>query len=196
MKKITFIVLFICLVACKNNIDYYSLPLYSSNNILTAVIEIPSGTNKKYEYNNTSKAFEIDQKNGIDRVVQYLPYLGNYGYFPSTYSDPKKGGDGDALDVLVLSESVTTGSVVEVIPIGVLKLIDDGELDYKIISIPADPSKQIIKVNSFSEFSQKYPEVKKIIELWFLNYNKDDEAKIKGWGDEVEALNEIKSNIK
>tara|TARA_B110000091_G_scaffold103956_1_gene112941 strand:+ start:17899 stop:18489 length:591 start_codon:yes stop_codon:yes gene_type:complete len=196
MKKITFIVLFICLVACKNNINYYSLPLYSSNNILTAVIEIPSGTNKKYEYNNTSKAFEIDQKNGIDRVVQYLPYLGNYGYFPSTYSDPKKGGDGDALDVLVLSESVTTGSVVEVIPIGVLKLIDDGELDYKIISIPADPSKQIIKVNSFSEFSQKYPEVKKIIELWFLNYNKDDEAKIKGWGDEVEALNEIKSNIK
>mgnify|MGYP006075300567 FL=1 len=196
MKKITFIVLFICLVACKNNINYYSLPLYSSNNILTAVIEIPSGTNKKYEYNNTSKAFEIDQKNGIDRVVQYLPYLGNYGYFPSTYSDPKKGGDGDALDVLVLSESVTTASVVEVIPIGVLKLIDDGELDYKIISIPADPSKQIIKVNSFSEFSQKYPEVKKIIELWFLNYNKDDEAKIKGWGDEVEALNEIKSNIK
>ena len=156
MKKITFLVIISCLVACKNNIDYYSLPLYSSNNILTAVIEIPSGTNKKYEYNNTSKAFEIDQKNGIDRVVQYLPYLGNYGYFPSTYSDPKKGGDGDALDVLVLSESVTTASVVEVIPIGVLKLIDDGELDYKIISIPADPSKQIIKVNSFSEFSQKY----------------------------------------
>ena len=196
MKKITFLVIISCLVACKNNIDYYSLPLYSSNNILTAVIEIPSGTNKKYEYNNTSKAFEIDQKNGIDRVVQYLPYLGNYGYFPSTYSDPKKGGDGDALDVLVLSESVTTASVVEVIPIGVLKLIDDGELDYKILSIPADPSKQIIKVNSFSEFSQKYPEVKKIIELWFLNYNKDDEAKIKGWGDEVDALNEIKSNIK
>lgn len=185
-----------CFLSCEKKIDYYHLPLYSSNNILNVVIEIPAGSNKKYEYNKISNSFEIDKKDGKDRVVQYLPYVGNYGYFPSTYSDPKKGGDGDALDVLVLSESVISGSVLEVIPIAVLKLIDDGESDYKIIAIPTDVSKQIIKVKSFTDFSQNYPEVKQIIEFWFLNYNKDDEAKIEGWGDEKAALKEIESSIK
>ena len=92
----------------------------------------------------------------------------------------------------MLSESVATGSVVEVIPIAVLKLIDDGELDYKIIAIPKDVSKQIISLSSYVNLSQNYPEVKQMIELWFLNYNKDDPAKIEGWGDEKKALEELK----
>lgn len=196
MKITTLIFVAFCLFSCEKKIDYYHLPLYSKNNVLNVVIEIPAGTNKKFEYNPISKQFEIDKKNGKDRVVQYLPYLGNYGYFPSTYSNPEKGGDGDALDVLVLSESVETGTVLEVIPIAVLKLKDDGELDYKIIVIPVNDSKQIIKVKSFADFSRKHPEVKRIIELWFLNYNKDDVASIEGWGDEKEALNEIESSIK
>lgn len=90
------------------------LPLYSSNGVLNVFIEIPGGTNKKFEYNVGSNTFEIDQKDGKDRVVNYLPYLVNYGYFPSTYSDPEKGGDGDAIDVLLISECIPTGSVIEV----------------------------------------------------------------------------------
>lgn len=195
MKKITLIFVAFCLLSCEKKVDYYHLPLYSTNNILNVVIEIPAGTNKKFEYNKITNTFEVDQKNGKDRVVQYLPYLGNYGYFPSTYSDPNKGGDGDALDVLVLSESVSTGTVLEVMPIAVLKLVDDGELDYKIIAIPVDETKQIIKAGTYTELSQNYPEVQQMIEFWFLNYNKDDEAKIEGWGNEKEALNEIKSSV-
>ena len=179
--------------SCKKK-NYYHISLHSSSGHLNAVIEIPAGTNKKVEYRKDTETFEVDKANGKERIIQYLPYLGNYGFIPNTYSDPEKGGDGDALDVLVLSESLSTGSVIEIIPIAILKLIDDGELDAKIIAIPADKSKQVIKVNSYNEFSQKYPEVKLIIEYWFLNYNKDDIAKIEGWGDQKEAIEEIDKN--
>lgn len=186
----------IMLLSCDKKVDYYNLPLLSANGNYQAVIEIPSGTNKKYEYNNITKKFEIDKKNGIDRVIQFLPYVGNYGYIPSTFSDPKKGGDGDALDVLVLSESLDIGTVIEIKPIAVLKLLDEGEIDYKIIAIPADVSKQTIKVNTFDKFLQQFSGAKSIIELWFLNYNKDDLAVIEGWGNEEDAVNEINKNKK
>ncbi|MGB5666047.1 MAG: inorganic diphosphatase [Maribacter sp.] len=187
--------LVLLIFSCKKNVDYYDLPLLSSSDNYQVVIEIPAGTNKKIEFNKEKKAFEVDQKNGKDRVVKFLPYIGNYGFFPSTYSDIKLGGDGDALDVLVLSENVSTGSVIEVIPIAMLKLIDDGELDYKVIAIPLDENKQIIKAVSFVELSENYQSIMKIIELWFLNYNKDDEARIDGWVNEKEAIKEINSNL-
>ncbi|SDR75094.1 inorganic pyrophosphatase [Formosa sp. Hel1_31_208] len=183
------------ILSCNSNVDYYHLPTFSSNKQINAIVEIPAGTNKKFEYNKTTHTFEIDQKNGLDRIVQFLPYIGNYGYIPSTYSDPKKGGDGDALDVLVLSESLPTGSVVEIIPIAMLKLIDDGELDYKIIAVPFNKADQVIKATNYKQFDEKHPQIKKIIELWFLNYNKDDEARIDGWANEKEAIKEINSNL-
>jgi inorganic pyrophosphatase len=166
---------------------------FSDRNHLNAIIEIPAGTNKKFEYNNTTKSFEIDKKEGQDRVVAFLPYLGNYGFIPSTFSDPKKGGDGDALDVLVLSESVQTGVIIETIPIAILRLIDDGEIDDKIIAIPSNSKTQIISAKNYKQLSQNYPEIKLMIELWFLNYNKSDEVKIESWGTELEALEEIQN---
>ena len=193
-KNLLFIFLIILLFSCKNKADFYSVSLLSNNGNYNAVIEIPAGTNKKYEYNKKTKNFEIDKKNGKDRIIQFLPYIGNYGFIPSTFSDPIIGGDGDALDVLVISENIATGTIIEIIPIAVLKLIDDGEIDYKIIAIPFDTNKQIIKTNTFEEFSIFFPEIKQIIELWFLNYNKDDVAKIEGWEDEQRAVLEINKN--
>jgi inorganic pyrophosphatase len=195
VKKRMFFFYLVLILSCNSHVEYYTLPTFSSNNTLNSVIEIPAGTNKKYEYNKTTNRFEIDQKNGKDRVVDFLPYIGNYGYIPSTYSDPKKGGDGDALDVLVLSESMPTGSISEILPIAMLKLIDDGELDYKIIAIPFNESDQIIKATTYKELDESYPQIKQIIELWFLNYNKDDEARIDGWVNEKEAIKEINSNL-
>lgn len=176
----------------KDQKNYYTLP--SSNgegNSFNVVIEIPAGTNKKFEYNKSSNTFEIDKKDGKERIIQFLPYIGNYGFVPSTLSDSEKGGDGDALDVLVLSENVLTGTVQEVFPVAMLKLIDDGELDYKIIAVPVNHKSRIINVESFKELQTKFPEVVKIIELWFINYNKAEKALINGWSDEKEAIKEI-----
>lgn len=170
------------------------MPLYSSNKFLNVVIEIPAGTNKKYEYNYNTEVFELDKINGKDRIVQYLPYLGNYCYILSTYSDPKEGGDGDALDVLVLSESVETGTVMEVIPVAILKLIDDGELDYKIIAVPANKSKQIVDVLSYNDLVLKYPEIISMIEFWFLNYNKQDYLKTLNMLEELKWYTSVKNH--
>ncbi|MFT5846821.1 MAG: inorganic pyrophosphatase [Psychroserpens sp.] len=196
MRKLIIYSLTMLIFCCKNNIDYYKVNSFSDSNNLNAVIEIPAGTNKKYEYKSITKSFEIDKKEGKERIIEFLPYLGNYGFIPSTFSDPKTGGDGDALDILVLSESIETGVVLETIPIAMLKLIDDGEIDYKIIAIPSDKNSQIISVASYNEFSRDFPEIKVMIEMWFLNYNKSDETQIEGWGTEKEALEEIYKNAK
>jgi inorganic pyrophosphatase len=97
-----------------------------------AVIEIPKGSKKKYE---------LDKETGIiilDRILYTSThYPANYGFIPRTYA-----GDNDPLDVLVLcQEDLEPLSMVEVYPIGVLKMIDSDQVDEKIIAIPfGDPS--------------------------------------------------------
>ena len=93
--------------------DFQYLPTYTEQGI-NVVVEIPAGTNHKIEYDKENKEFVVDQKNGKDRIIDFLPYPGNYGFIPSTYMDPAIGGDGDALDVLVIGESVPTGTVIPV----------------------------------------------------------------------------------
>lgn len=183
-----------CHTIGKSNV--YELSAYSSNNLIQAVVEIPAGTSKKIEFNTTSKQFQVDQRDGKDRVIQYLPYPANYGFIPGTFSDPAKGGDGDALDILILCESVPTGTVMEVLPIGMLKLIDDGELDYKIIAIPMDLSLRTIDATSLHKLQEKYPYIQEIISQWFLNYDPGNHQEIQGIGNETEALDEIKSQLK
>ena len=97
-----------------------------------AVIEIPDGSNCKYE---------LDKQTGLLRLDRVLytstHYPANYGFIPRTYAD-----DGDPLDVLVLcTESIHPMTLVQVYPIGVMRMIDNGALDDKIIAVPfSDPS--------------------------------------------------------
>ncbi len=186
----------VVLQSCGSAKDYYTLPAKVSEESFNAVIEIPAGTNKKYEYNPNQKEFIVDMENGNARVIDFLPYPANYGFIPSTISKNDTGGDGDALDVLVVSETVATGTVLEIQPIAVLKLIDDGEKDYKVIAVPKEKNKQIIRATTFAELTTNYSKLLNIVELWFLNYNPKDSSSTEGWGDEQEALNAIKLHLK
>ena len=92
-----------------------------------AVIEISKGSKKKYE---------LDKETGLiilDRILYTSThYPANYGFIPRSFGD-----DGDPLDVLVLcSESLEPMSLVRASPIGVIKMIDNGRNDEKIIAIP------------------------------------------------------------
>ena len=92
----------------------------------TAVIEITKGSKAKYE---------LDKETGmimLDRVLSTsMVYPANYGFIPKTLSD-----DGDPLDVLVLcSEPLISLSLVECKPIAVIKMIDGGENDEKIVAV-------------------------------------------------------------
>lgn len=174
----------------------YTLSAYSDNNRLRAVIEIPAGTNKKIEFNPETKAFAVDKRNGAERVIDYLPYPGNYGFIPGTYSDPAKGGDGDALDVVVLSSSLPTATVIEIIPIAMLPLIDEGEQDYKIIAIPAESQYQTITAQNLTDLRQKYPQVEEILRQWFLHYDRGNSSQVAAMADAAIAKLEIKKHLK
>jgi len=98
----------------------------------TAVIEIPKGSKCKYE---------LDKHTGIlqlDRILYTSThYPANYGFIPRTYAD-----DGDPLDVLVLcSEPIYPLTLIRVYPIGVMRMLDGGKMDDKIIAVPfSDPT--------------------------------------------------------
>lgn len=182
--------------SCGSSKDFYSIPAEVSERTFNAVIEIPAGSNAKYEYHPTQKKFVIDQENGKDRIIDFLPYPANYGFIPSTLSKSETGGDGDALDVLVLSASETTGTIVEIIPIALLRLMDDGEKDYKIIAVPQDQNHRIITATTYAGLRTNYSKLLDIIELWFLNYNPKDTSSVEDWGDEQEAIEEIARHLK
>ena len=91
-------------------------------------VEIPAGSSIKYEINEQGLLF-------VDRF-QSMPvaYPANYGSMPRTLA-----GDGDPLDALVLTrEPLHPGVLVKFRPIGVLRMLDDGEHDEKIIGVPTD----------------------------------------------------------
>lgn len=124
---------------------------------MNVIIEIPKGSKNKYE---------IDKKTGLialDRAMhtsQDYPF--DYGFVPQTLWD-----DNDALDVVVLTTyPLATGILVRVRPIGIMEMIDSGEADHKIISVPVeDPRWDDIKdLNDVNKHTIKE------IEHFFLTY--------------------------
>ncbi len=116
--------------------------------MVTAFIEIVPTDTVKYEIDKESGYLKIDRPQKFSNVVPTL-----YGFIPQTYCDIKIAeyaalktgkaifkGDGDPLDICVLSErSITHGDIMlQAIPIGGLRLIDKGEADDKIIAIMKD----------------------------------------------------------
>jgi inorganic pyrophosphatase len=97
--------------------------------LICVVIEVPKGSKTKYE---------LDKKSGlikVDRVLfSSVHYPANYGFIPRTYCDDK-----DPLDVLVLGqETVVPLAIMRAKPIGVMKMVDQGEADDKVIAVHAD----------------------------------------------------------
>lgn len=162
----------------------------NSDNLITAIIEIPAGTSKKVEYNYHTESFEIDTKDGVERIIRYLPYPGNYGFIKNTMMDKSAGGDGDALDVLVICESVPTGTIMPIIPIATLRLLDEGEVDDKVIAVPADPELNILDVSTLAGLEAECPGCADTIKSWFLNYSADDMV-FQGWHDETKTISEL-----
>ncbi len=187
------VVISLYLISCQDqtNKKNYQLPAIEGNAI-NVIVEIPAGTNTKIEYDAEKGTFEPDQVDNKDRVVAFLPYPGNYGFIPSTMMDAEQGGDGDALDVLVIGESLPTGSVLQAMPIGTLILKDGGELDTKIIAVPVNESERTLQVDNFLTLMLEHDPAKRIIEEWFLNYKGRGQMELIRWEDENFAMQEIK----
>lgn len=120
-----------------------------------AIIEVPKGSKYKYE---------LDKETGlikVDRVLfSSVVYPANYGFIPRTYCE-----DNDPLDVLVLGQGpVYPLSMLTAKPIGLMKMIDQGEADDKIIAVHADDP-EYSHFDSISELPQhRLDEVRKFFE--------------------------------
>lgn len=127
-----------------------------------AVIEISKGGRNKYE---------LDKQTGmlrLDRVLYTAThYPANYGFIPRTYA-----GDNDPLDVLVLcEENIVPLALVEVYPIGVLKMIDGNEQDEKIIAV----AKKDPFLNMYNDISEIPPHISAEIMHFFEVYKQLEE---------------------
>lgn len=191
MRKYLLIPILILVVSCKSRQDLLATSLLSKNGNYQAVIEIPAGTNAKVEYDKNLRLFSTSLRNGKERIIDFLAYPANYGFIPSTYSDPANGGDGDALDIMILSSTLKSGDIVEFVPIGMIKMIDAGEEDFKIIGVPARMELRTIQAENYQQLSENYPGALNILETWFSNYDLEDNTVIQGWGDEKDAIKEI-----
>jgi inorganic pyrophosphatase len=110
-------------------------------NIVNSIIEIPKNTRAKYE---------LDKKSGmliLDRVLfASMYYPANYGFIPQTYCD-----DNDPLDILVLSQiTIVPMCIVSAKVIGVMRMLDGGELDDKIIAV-AENDMSVNHINDVTE---------------------------------------------
>jgi inorganic pyrophosphatase len=144
---------------------------------VNVVIEISAGTTAKYMVDLKSGMIELEQKNGLPRYVQYLGYPCNYGNIPRSVLLKSKGGDGDAVDAIVLGPSVPTGSVVKGRAIGILSLVDTGEKDDKVVVVMENSP--FANVRTIEELDRRFPGVTTILQTWFTSYKgRDKEGKL------------------
>ena len=145
-----------------------------------AVIEIPEGSFIKYEIDPDSGHVMVDRFQSMA-----VRYPANYGAIPSSL-----GGDGDPLDVLVLTRSpVVPGALIRVRAIGVLNMIDGGERDEKIVAVPAsavDPA-----YDHFKDIADLARVERQAIEEFFRVYKNLPEGRkaveVTGYGDRETA---------
>jgi inorganic pyrophosphatase len=156
--------------------------------VINVVVEIPAGTNEKWETSADGTSIHWEIKNDKPRIVQFLPYPGNYGLVPRTLLSKNIGGDGDPLDVIVLGGAVPRGSVVEATPIAVLSLLDGGEQDDKILAVPL--SGPLSDVTSLESLNRMYPGATEVVRIWFTGY-KGGETVTQGYKDSTAAWNLI-----
>jgi len=131
----------------------------ASPDIVNAIIEIPKNTRAKYE---------LDKESGLlrmDRVLySSMYYPANYGFIPQTYCDDK-----DPLDILVLTQiDVVPMCLIDARVIGVMRMLDGGELDDKIIAV----AQHDMSVNHITNITELPKHFLKELRNFFEDYKK------------------------
>jgi len=157
---------------------------YKKGDTYQMLIEIPTGSRQKWEADHKSGQLEWEFKDGKPREVKFLGYPGNYGFIPQTRS-----GDGDALDIIVLSENTKRGKILNIKVIGMLKIEDTGEEDTKILAITTNSP--FNNVQTIQDMLIKYPNVISIVKQWFEGYKGPGRMIFQGYGTASEAIQHI-----
>ena len=152
--------------------------------LVNTVVEIPEGSRLKVEWDRQRAAFMLAR---VEPKIFANPC--NYGFIPQTLDE-----DGDELDTLIICpEPLTTGVWLKARIIGVLRFEDDGEVDDKVVVVPAD-NRDDDRINSLDDI----PQLVKQLEHHFTHYKdlkKPGSTIVKGWGDVEEAKTIVKQCI-
>merc|ERR1719198_1605446 len=174
---------------------WHDIPLKdgSSSNFVN---EIPKYTKAKMEVATKEESNPIAQDMKKGKLRDYHgPIFWNYGCLPQTWEDPgiehpelKCFGDNDPVDVVEIgSSTMASGEVAPVKVLGVLAMIDDGELDWKVVAIKSDDA-MASKLNDVSDIETHMPGVVSGIREWFRWYKTPDDKPLNGFGFDEKAL--------
>ena len=151
--------------------------------IVRMIVEIPKNSANKYEYDGKLAVFRLDRA-----LYSPMHYPGDYGFIPGTLAE-----DGDPLDVLVLvQEPSFPGCMIEVRPVGVLDLVDNEEMDNKVLAVPnRNP-----RYDQIHTMDQIFAHVKREVEHFFTIYKELEgkQTRIEGWRGPIEARKLIVSS--
>ncbi|MCJ7478984.1 MAG: inorganic diphosphatase [Candidatus Nanohaloarchaeota archaeon QJJ-7] len=153
--------------------------------VVWAMIEIPKGSRNKYEYSKEMGKYILD------RVLHSpMHYPGEYGFIPQTLYD-----DGDPMDIMVLmNEETYPGCAIKARPVALMRMVDDGEKDDKILAVPdEDPSFDDIQGKEDVE-----EHVLREIAQFFRTYKDLEEGKeveVNGWDGKDKALQAVEHSM-
>jgi inorganic pyrophosphatase len=154
--------------------------------VINVVVEIPAGSSHKIEWNRELAVMQLDR---VEPTIFAKPT--NYGFIPQTLDE-----DGDELDALIITdEPLPTGIFLEARVIGVMKFEDDGEVDDKVVVVPADDRNAGNAVTALEDLPEQ---LLKQIEFHFNHYKdlkKPGTTIVQSWGDAVEAKQVIHESI-
>merc|ERR1719217_1629842 len=146
---------------------WHDMPLEAGNGMYNMLTEIPKMSKEKMEVDTKAEGNPIkqDEKKGVPRLY-HGPIFWNYGCLPQTWEDPNvKGnedvggafGDDDPVDVVEIgAASLAMGSFTPVKVLGCLSMIDDGELDWKVIAVNA-ADEHADAMNDVEDIEKFYP---------------------------------------
>jgi inorganic pyrophosphatase len=163
------------------------LPAFTEDSLVNVVIEIPAGSNQKWELNKQTGQIEWNQiTQDSFRIIDYLAYPSNYGFVPQTLLPKISGGDGDPVDVFVLGPSLSRTTQVKVRIIGIIHMLDNNESDSKLIAV--NVGEKGFDVHSLEMLNTNYPGIIDIIEIWLSQYKGKDKINIISVNNESEAM--------
>jgi inorganic pyrophosphatase len=171
---------------------WHDIPLMDGDDY-NMVVEIPKYTKAKMEVSTKEESNPIAQDIKKGNLRDYHgPIFWNYGCLPQTWEDPneehpelKVSGDDDPIDVVEIgSAALEMGSVKTVKALGVLAMIDDGELDWKVVAVATDDP----LAKEYNDIDDVPKEVKDGIREWFRWYKTPDDKPLNGFGFDEKFL--------
>ncbi|KAH8519846.1 hypothetical protein H0E87_001331 [Populus deltoides] len=179
---------------------WHGIPLHLGDGAFNYVVEIPKESSAKMEV-ATDEQFTPIKQDTKKGKLRYYPYNinWNYGLLPQTWEDPSLAnaevegafGDNDPVDVVEIGERRgKIGEILKIKPLAALAMIDEGELDWKIVAISLDDPRASL-VNDIDDVEKHFPGTLTAIRDWFRDYKIPDGKPANKFGLGNKAANKV-----